>query len=123
VRTIEELLRLAEDLDQDAIDALNKQAEYIGKGLRSVSAALAPEVILIAGEIVASWARFGPVIQKAFTESALAGIMPRLMPTYETEVAELRGAAILALQRRSSQLEFSGAKNAHAVQRKAMSVS
>jgi predicted NBD/HSP70 family sugar kinase len=122
-RTIEELLRLAEDLDQDAIDALNKQAEYIGKGLRTVSAALAPEVILIAGEIVASWTRFGPVIQKAFTESALAGIMPRLMPTYETEVAELRGAAILALQRRSSQLEFSAAKSAHVMSRKTMRVS
>lgn len=118
VRTIEELLRLAEDLDQDAISALSMQAEYIGKGLRSISAVLAPEVILIAGEIVASWTHFGPMIQNAFTGSALPGIMPRLMPTYETEVAELRGAAILVLQRRSSQSESIGAKNINGTARK-----
>jgi predicted NBD/HSP70 family sugar kinase len=118
VRTIEELLRLAEDLDQDAISALSMQAEYIGKGLRLISAALAPEVILIAGEIVASWTHFGPMIQKAFTGSALPGIMPRLMPTYETEVAELRGAAILVLQRRSSQSESVGAKSVNGTPRK-----
>ncbi len=106
VRTIEDLLRLAEEEDAKAIAALTKQAEFIGKGLRLISAALAPEVILLAGDIVGAWNRFGPVIEKSFSECVLAGLTPRLMPTHEAEVARLRGAAILVLQRRSRHREI-----------------
>jgi predicted NBD/HSP70 family sugar kinase len=102
VRTIEDLLRLAGEEDAAAIAALTRQAEYVGKGLRLISATLAPEVILIAGDIVGAWARLAPIIEKAFSESALAGVRPKLVPTHEAEVARLRGAAILVLQRRSS---------------------
>jgi predicted NBD/HSP70 family sugar kinase len=105
LRTIEELLRLAGEEDKKAIAALTKQAEYVGKGLRLISATLAPELILIAGDIVASWTRFGPVIEAAFSSVILAGLRPRLMPIHEAEVARLRGAAILVLLRRSSQGE------------------
>jgi predicted NBD/HSP70 family sugar kinase len=106
VRTIEDLLRLAGEEDAKAIAALTKQAEYVGKGLRLISAALAPQVILIAGDIVGAWQRLGPVIETSFAESALAGLRPKLMPTHEPEVARLRGAAIVVLQRRSSAPEL-----------------
>jgi predicted NBD/HSP70 family sugar kinase len=109
-RTIEDLLRLAGEEDPKAVAALTKQAEYVGHGLRIISATLAPEVILIAGDIVASWGRLGPVIEKAFAESILAGLKPKLMPTHEAEVARLRGAAILVLQRRSSAGEAADGK-------------
>jgi predicted NBD/HSP70 family sugar kinase len=102
VRTIEDLLRLAGEEDANAIAALTKQAEYVGKGLRLISATLAPEVILIAGDIVGAWPRLAPVIEKSFSESNLAGLRPKLIPTHEAEVARLRGAAIVVLQRRSS---------------------
>ena len=102
VRTIEDLLRLAGEEDANAIAALTKQAEYVGKGLRLISATLAPEVILIAGDIVGAWPRLAPVIEKSFSESTLAGLRPKLIPTHEAEVARLRGAAIVVLQRRSS---------------------
>jgi len=105
VRAIEDLLRLAGEEDANAIAALVKQAEYVGRGLRLISATLAPEVILISGDIVSAWARLGPVIEKAFSESTLAGLKPKLMPTHEAEVARLRGAAIVVLQRRSSAAE------------------
>jgi predicted NBD/HSP70 family sugar kinase len=57
VRSIEDLLRLASEEDAKAIAALTKQAEYIGRGLRIITAALAPEVILIAGDIVSAYGR------------------------------------------------------------------
>jgi predicted NBD/HSP70 family sugar kinase len=109
-RTIEDLLRLAGEEDAKAIAALTRQAEYVGYGLRTISAALAPEVILIAGDIVAAWKLLAPVIEKALFESNLLGLQPRLMPTHEAEVARLRGAAILVLQRRSSAGEPAGTK-------------
>jgi len=111
VRTIEDLLRLAGEEDEKAVAALTRQAEYVGKGLRLISATLAPEVILIAGDIVAAWGRLAPVIEKAFSGSILAGLKPRLMPTHEAEVARLRGAAIVVLQRRSSVREVIGKKH------------
>ncbi len=112
VRRIEDLLRLAAESDAKAISALTRQAEYIGKGLRLISAALAPEMILLVGDIVSSWDRFGPVIQKAFSGCLLAGLSPELVPTHEAEVARLRGAAILVLQRRSSQRTAKGGRQA-----------
>jgi predicted NBD/HSP70 family sugar kinase len=106
LRTIEDLMRLAGEEDEHAVAALTKQAEYIGKGLRLISATLAPELILIAGDIVAAWAQFGPVIEEAFSNVVLAGLKSRLTPIHEAEVARLRGAAILVLLRRSSQGEM-----------------
>jgi predicted NBD/HSP70 family sugar kinase len=105
LRTIEDLMRLAGEEDEHAVAALTKQAEYIGKGLRLISATLAPELILIAGDIVAAWTQFAPVIEEAFSNVVLAGLKPRLTPIHEAEVARLRGAAILVLLRRSSQGE------------------
>jgi len=109
-RAIEDLLRLASEEDAKAIAALTKQAEFIGQGLRVITAALAPEVILIAGDIVAAWGRLAPVIEKAFAQSILSGWKPRFLPTHEAEVGRLRGAAILVLQRRSSNGETTEAK-------------
>src|SRR5215469_5313949 len=51
-RTIDDLLRLANEDNPAAVAALTKQAEWVGKGLRMISAALAPDRILIAGDIV-----------------------------------------------------------------------
>ena len=110
IRSIEDLLRLASEEDAKAIAALTKQAEYIGRGLRIITAALAPEVILIAGDIVAAWGRLAPVIEKAFAQSIRSSWRPRFMPTHEAEVGRLRGAAILVLQRRSSNGEATEAK-------------
>lgn len=109
-RTIEDLMRLATEDDPKAIAALTRQAEYLGQGLRIVSAILAPEVILIAGDIVAAWPRLAPVIEKQLAGSVLSGLKPKLMPTHEAGVARLRGAAILVLQRRSSSREMTDTK-------------
>jgi predicted NBD/HSP70 family sugar kinase len=99
---IQDLLNRAEESEPNAILALTRQAEQIGKGLRLITAALSPELILIAGDIVSSWRRFGPIIERELSSVVLAGTPPRLAPTHEAEVARLRGAAILVLQRRSS---------------------
>ncbi|HZD50816.1 MAG TPA: ROK family protein, partial [Silvibacterium sp.] len=100
--TFQQLLSAAEEGDPHAIEALRRQAAAIGRGMRLIVAGLSPEVILVAGDVTSAWHRFGPIIEEQMADLTLAGSPPRLMPTHEGEVARLRGAAALVLQRRSS---------------------
>jgi predicted NBD/HSP70 family sugar kinase len=93
------LLRLAEEEDPVAIEAMTRQARAIGRGLRLITAALSPELILITGEITSAWPRFGPVIQRELELAVLAGPPPRLETAGDGESARLRGAAAVLLQR------------------------
>jgi len=99
--SFQELLNLAEEGDQQAALALAKQALYIGRGLQLIITALSPSLILIAGDIMPAWHRFGPVIEKEAAENTLCGTLPQILPTHEGEIARLRGAAALVFQRRS----------------------
>jgi len=100
--TFHQLLNAAEGGNQHAVEALAKQAYYIGQGLRLIMAALSPEVILIAGDITSAWRRFAPLIEAQMAAFTLAGSPPKLKPTHEGEVARLRGAAALMMQQRST---------------------
>jgi len=99
--TFHDLLNLAEEGNVHALRALAMQAKYIGKGLRMVLAALSPEIILIAGDVTSAWNRFAPIIQTELEKLTFSGKLPRLVPTHEGDVARLRGAAALLLQRHS----------------------
>jgi len=98
---IHDLLRLTEEGDASAIAAVTRQATHLGRGLRLVTASLAPEVVLITGDLTTSWARFGPIIQKEMAGTMLAGIPPDLGITKDGELSRLRGAAAVVLQRHS----------------------
>jgi predicted NBD/HSP70 family sugar kinase len=99
--TIIELLNMAEDGDVHAIEALSRQAAYLGKGLLNITAALSPELILITGGLTSSWERFGPLVEAELAGNMLAGAAPRIAVTSDAELARLRGAAALVLQRHS----------------------
>ncbi len=96
-----ELLSLAENDDADAVAALTRQASYLGKGLRMITTALSPEVILLTGGLTSSWPRFGAVVQAEMAEGKLVADTPRIEVTADVELARLRGAAALVLQRHS----------------------
>jgi predicted NBD/HSP70 family sugar kinase len=99
--SIQELLHMAEEGDKPAIEAVSRQCQALGRGLRLVTATLAPEVILITGDLTASWARFGPIVQAEVESTMLAGAAPRLVVTSDGELSRLRGAAAVVLQRHS----------------------
>lgn len=100
--TFHELLNLAEEGDAHAAEAVAKQALYIGRGIQMIIAALSPSMILIAGDIMSAWHRYGAVIEKEAAGHMLGGAMPKILPTHEGEIARLRGAAALVFQRRSA---------------------
>lgn len=108
--TILELLQMAEDGDPDATTALTRQASALGRGLRMIIAALAPELILLTGGLTSSWERFGPIIKAELDDDLLAVAPPRVEVTADVELARLRGAAALVLQRHSGAIPASTPK-------------
>jgi predicted NBD/HSP70 family sugar kinase len=98
---IRELLQLAEEGNVEAIEAVSRQSRNLGRGLRLITAALSPELILITGDLTTSWSRFGPIVQAELEKTMLAGTAPRLAITNDGELSRLRGAAAVVLQRHS----------------------
>jgi len=94
-----DLLLLAEKGDALALKAFDKMAHYFGRGLRMITAGLAPEVIVVVGEFTRLWHRFGPVIEAEVAAQTLAGHKPRVVPAHEGQTARLRGTIALILQK------------------------
>ena len=99
--SIDELISLAINGDKSAKQALQRQGVAIGKGLRMLTAALSPEVILFAGDITGSWEMSKAVIERECGTLMLAGSAPKLISIGDGELALLRGAAAVVLQRHS----------------------
>jgi predicted NBD/HSP70 family sugar kinase len=83
-----------------AAKALEKMAHYLGKGMRMIVAGLAPERIIIVGDLTRSWHRFGPAIEAEVRAQVLpGGKQPQLIPVHEGGQARLRGTVALVLQK------------------------
>jgi len=95
-----DLLRLADQGDARAAKALETMAHYLGRGMRMIVAGLAPERIVVIGELTRSWHRFGPVIEEEVRAQVLpGGAPPMLIPAHEDGMARLRGTVALVLQK------------------------
>jgi len=95
-----DLLRLADQGDARAAQALETMAHYLGRGMRMIVAGLDPEQIVVIGDLTRAWSRFGPVIQAEVQAQVLpGGVAPRLLPVHEDGMARLRGTVALVLQK------------------------
>ena len=75
-------------------------AHYLGRGMRMIVAGLAPERIVVVGELTRAWHRFGPIIESEVQDQVLpGGGVPRLIPAYEDGMARLRGTVALVMQK------------------------
>lgn len=96
--SFQELLTLAEEGNSSATEALVRQAREIGRGLRMIFAVLAPELILLAGEITSAWPRLAPLIAAEVAAAPSGGRLPVIEPCHAGAIARLRGAAALVFQ-------------------------
>jgi len=98
--TFLDLLSRAEQGDKRAAKALETMAHYLGRGMRMIVAGLAPERIILVGELTRAWHRFGSIIESEVQDQVLpGGGVPRLIPAYEDGMARLRGTVALVMQK------------------------
>lgn len=98
--TFPDLLSRADQGDKRAAKALETMAHYLGRGMRMIVAGLAPERIVVVGDLTRSWQRFGSIIESEVQDQVLpGGCVPRLIPAYEDGMARLRGTVALVLQK------------------------
>jgi predicted NBD/HSP70 family sugar kinase len=95
-----DLLALADRGDSQAVHAINRMAEYLGRGMRMIVAGLAPERIIVVGDLTHSWQRFQPILEAEIQAQVLpGGQVPKLIASAEDGMARLRGTVALVLQR------------------------
>jgi predicted NBD/HSP70 family sugar kinase len=94
-----DILRLAEKGDIKASKALNRMAYHLGEGLAMLVAGLAPEFIVVVGEVTRAWTVVEPVINEVLKRRQLGGRCTRILPSDPETQPRLRGAVALVLQK------------------------
>jgi predicted NBD/HSP70 family sugar kinase len=94
--TFDALLRMAQNGNPFAVQAIDKMSLSLGRGLRMIASALAPSEIVVVGEITNAWYLFGPKIEAEMKHNSLSS-PPRLRPSVEANTARLRSAVALVM--------------------------
>jgi predicted NBD/HSP70 family sugar kinase len=98
VQTFGQILQLNANGNARAARALEQMAEFLGKGLAMVVAGLAPDVIVIVGDISQVWSKVGPIVTDVVRQRATTHASVKLTAT-STASPRLRGIVALVLQR------------------------
>lgn len=94
-----DLLGRADHGDAHAVEALRRMAGYLGRGTRMIATALAPDRIIVVGDLTRSWSHFGPVIDAELHAGTLpGGCAPPVIPAHDDGMDRLRGTVALVLQ-------------------------
>lgn len=98
-RTIsfEHLLRLAEQGDSKAVEALERMATYLGQGVAPLVAGLAPDMIVIVGEVTRAWNKVGPIIKETVRRHSFTRAETQIVPSDPITQPRLRGTIALVL--------------------------
>ena len=97
--SFEDLLRLVEQNDARACEAIHRMAEFLGAGIAILVTGLAPDVIVLVGEITRVWDRVGPIITGVVKKRLPTHASTRILPTNPEAEPRLRGAITLVLQK------------------------
>jgi predicted NBD/HSP70 family sugar kinase len=95
----EDILRLSEQGDPKAIEALEQMAYHLGLGLAMLVTGLAPDVIILFGEFTQAWPRMKRAIQKVLKERQPTHASTLIVPTDPSTQPRLRGTIALVLQK------------------------
>ena len=103
--TFERVLELAETNDPHALFAIRQMCGALGRGLHMIVCALAPDEIVMVGELTRLWDLALPLIEKGLRKFPVIEI-PKIRTPNETKRARLRGAVALIINERCWMLDL-----------------
>ena len=94
--SFDDLIGLAEQKDAHALAAIEKMCRELGRGIHMIVSALAPDEIVIVGEITRLWALASAIIKAEVHRFPLIGTPTLRVPT-DPDKARLRSAVALVM--------------------------
>lgn len=94
-----DLLRLVEQGDLKASKALEQMADQLGIGLAMLVTGLAPDVVVVVGDVTRAWDRVGPVAMEAIKKHSFTHAQTKVLATDPETHPRLRGAIALIAQK------------------------
>lgn len=95
--SFEHLLRLADQGDAKAVEALRQMAKYLGMGMAPLVTGLAPDMIVIVGEVTRAWHEVGPIIRETIKQQSFTRAETQIVPSDPITQPRLRGTIALVL--------------------------
>ncbi len=93
----EDILRLVDQEDLRANRALELMARYLGEGIAMLISGLAPDVLVVIGEVTRAWERVGPIVNEVVLRRAFTHATTRILATDPGAQPRLRGTVALML--------------------------
>jgi len=78
---------------------LERMAHFLGVGLAMIISGLAPDVIVVVGEITQAWKRLGPIVGEVVRNRVSTKATVRILPGTSGGQSRLQGAIALVLQK------------------------
>jgi len=94
-----DILRLVERGDSRACKALDKMAHHLGVGIAMLVTGLAPDMLVVVGDITRVWGRVGPIVADAVKRRSFTHTATRILPTNPETQPRLQGTIALVLQK------------------------
>jgi predicted NBD/HSP70 family sugar kinase len=94
-----DILRLAEQGDSKACKALEQMGQNLGLGISMLVTGLAPDVVVVVGEVTKAWDRIGPIVENVVKSRSLTHAATRVLPTNSEVQPRLCGTIALVLQK------------------------
>lgn len=94
-----DMLRLAQQGDAKAAHAVDKMARHLGAGIAMLVTGLAPDVLVVVGEVTRAWNRVGPIVLEAVRSRSFTRANTRIVATDPDAQPRLQGTVALVLQK------------------------
>jgi predicted NBD/HSP70 family sugar kinase len=95
--SFEHLLRLADQGDAKAVEALQQMAKHLGMGMAPLVTGLAPDMIVVVGEVTRAWRDVGPIIKETIKQQSFTRAETQIVPSDPITQPRLRGTIALVL--------------------------
>ncbi len=96
--TFDDLMRLHAQGDPKALRALEQMAQQLGAGLAMLISGLAPDALIVVGEVTRAWERIGPIVEAAVKARTFTHAATRILATDPELQPRLKGTIALVLQ-------------------------